>query len=201
MFVIHANGSDLRMVAGFPGPGLGLALLAWRPGLAATPLPPPSPTKTLEPSHPTCAPEGQPWASRACPESVWVRELVARAGGRIVGLTQMFEPQRRSAFVVTLDGYPFSLGAISKTDMRKMGGWFSMGEFSPHPEAFRAAAVRHFLGSGRSYRAVASELRISPTTLRRWVRQAEEDDHVLDLTAEEQAIERTGARRHSARSM
>jgi hypothetical protein len=79
--------------------------------------------------RPTCAPRRAPWASTACPESVWVRRVVAAAGGRITGLTGSVEPQRDSAFLVELNGHRFSFGAISREDMRRMGGFFSMGMF------------------------------------------------------------------------
>jgi hypothetical protein len=78
---------------------------------------------------PTCAPKYAPWASPTCPESVWVRRVVAAAGGLITGVAQRIEPQRDSSFHVELDGYGFSFGAVSKDDMRRMGGYFSMGEF------------------------------------------------------------------------
>jgi hypothetical protein len=77
----------------------------------------------------TCAPRRAPWSSAGCPESVWVRGVVAAAGGRILGVTQGIEPQRNSAFLVELNGHRFSFGAISKESMGRMGGYFSMGEF------------------------------------------------------------------------
>jgi hypothetical protein len=80
-------------------------------------------------SVPTCAPNVQPWASDACPESVWLRKVVAQAGARIIGLTRNVEPQPKSAFLISFDGYTFSMGAISRRDFHKMGGYFSMGEF------------------------------------------------------------------------
>jgi hypothetical protein len=79
--------------------------------------------------RPTCAPRRAPWASDACAESVWVRRVVAAAGGRIIGVTDGMEPQRDSAFLVGLDGHRFSFGAISREDMGRMGAYFSMGEF------------------------------------------------------------------------
>jgi hypothetical protein len=79
--------------------------------------------------RPTCAPRRAPWASMACPESVWVRRVVTAAGGRTLGVTQGIEPQRNSAFLVELDAHRFSFGAISKESMGRMGGYFSMGEF------------------------------------------------------------------------
>jgi hypothetical protein len=57
--------------------------------------------------------------------------VVDAAGGRILGVTDGIEPQHGAAFVVELAGWRFSVGAISPTDMQRMGGtgWFSMGEF------------------------------------------------------------------------
>jgi hypothetical protein len=78
---------------------------------------------------PTCAPRRAPWASAACPESIWVRQVVAAAGGQITGLTDGVEPQRNSAFLVELDGHRFSFGAVSRESMGRMGSYFSMGEF------------------------------------------------------------------------
>ena len=85
---------------------------------------------TVSRSVPTCAPNGQPWASDSCPESVWLRKVITAAGARVTGLTQNVEPQSRSAFVVSFDGYTFSMGAVSPQDFRKMSAYFSMGEFS-----------------------------------------------------------------------
>jgi hypothetical protein len=79
--------------------------------------------------RPTCAPRYAPWASKACPESAWVRGVVAAAGGRITGVTDGIEPQRGSAFLIELDGRRLSFGAVSRDDMRRMGGFFSMGMF------------------------------------------------------------------------
>lgn len=79
---------------------------------------------------PTCAPNGRAWARDACPESVWVRKVVAAAGGRILRVTDGIEPQRSDAFVVDLDGWRYSFGAISALDFRRMGGYWSMGEFA-----------------------------------------------------------------------
>jgi len=54
---------------------------------------------------------------------------VANAGGTITGIGNGVEPQRGDAFAVSVDGYRLNIGAISGADKRKMGGWFSMGEF------------------------------------------------------------------------
>ena len=78
---------------------------------------------------PTCAPRGEAWASAACPESTRIRAVVAAADGEIVGVTNGIEPQAGSAFLVALDGFRFSFGVISAIDMRKLGAYFSMGEF------------------------------------------------------------------------
>ena len=79
---------------------------------------------------PTCAPMGAPWSSSACPESVWVRRLISSAGGEILGGKRGIEPQRHSAFLVSMDRYRFSLGAIWKVDVPRMSAYFSMREFS-----------------------------------------------------------------------
>ncbi len=84
---------------------------------------------------PTCAPKGQPWTSTACPESTWTRWVVGGAGGTITGVGDGIEPQRGDALDVSLDGWPMQVSAVSLTDMKKMGGWFSMGDFGAgmHP--------------------------------------------------------------------
>jgi hypothetical protein len=78
----------------------------------------------------TCAPHGEPWASNACDESRWLRHVISAVGGKIVGLVNGIEPQRRDAFLVWLDGKTFSLGAISDRVFKANGEWWSMGQFS-----------------------------------------------------------------------
>src|SRR6266545_3768754 len=78
----------------------------------------------------TCAPNGQPWASRACDESRWLRHVISAVRGQIAGLADGIEPQRRDAFLVLLDGKTFSLGAISRRVFKANGAYWSMGEFS-----------------------------------------------------------------------
>ncbi len=113
----------------------------------ATPSPSHSPTPTDAASGrvPTCAPNGEPWASAACPESVWLRKVTAAAGAKIIGLTSNVEPQPKSAFLVSYDGYTFSMGAVSKEDLKKMGGYFTMGEFGAGmPQAGTVSGVTFF---------------------------------------------------------
>ncbi len=97
-------------------------------GILKTIYPPDPPI--LKVPIPTCAPNGGPWSSAACPESGWVRSLVANVGGTITGIAQGIEPQRGDAFAVSLDGYRLNIGAISSADTKKLAGWFSMGEFA-----------------------------------------------------------------------
>ncbi len=56
--------------------------------------------------------------------------MISAVGGHIVGLINGIEPQRRDAFLVSLDGKTFSLGAISRRVFKANGAYWSMGEFS-----------------------------------------------------------------------
>ena len=109
------------------GPGASPEAVTQVTGILKTIFPPDRPIRKVP--IPTCAPNGGPWSSPACPESVWVRSLVANAGGAITGIAEGIEPQRGDAFAVSVDGYRLNIGAISTADMKKLAGWFSMGEF------------------------------------------------------------------------
>ncbi len=54
---------------------------------------------------------------------------MSAADGDIVGVTNGIEPQDGSAFLVALGGFRFSFRVISPSDMRKLGAYFSIGEF------------------------------------------------------------------------
>jgi hypothetical protein len=56
--------------------------------------------------------------------------VIPAVGGQIVGFADGIEPQRRDAFLVSLNGKTFSLGAISRRVFKANGSYWSMGEFS-----------------------------------------------------------------------
>ena len=46
---------------------------------------------------------------------------------------------------------------------------------APHPEEFRAEAVRLYRSSGRGLKQISAELGIAPESLRRWAKQSDLD--------------------------